>query len=148
MPATCPSTIESVLRQTLADIEVIYLDDASSDNGAEVMARYRSDPRLRVFSNEVNSGNTFLQWKRGLEHCRGQYVWIAEADDYAHPQFLAELVGRLDRHPEIGVAYCQSWIVDEESRVLHPISNTPKVWTRSVGSRITCRTATTSAAAR
>lgn len=113
-----PERVESVLRQTLADIEVIYLDDASSDNSAEVIARYRSDPRLRVFSNEINSGNTFLQWKRGLEHCRGQYVWIAEADDYAHPQFLAELVGRLDRHPEIGVSYCQSWIVDEESRVL------------------------------
>jgi glycosyltransferase involved in cell wall biosynthesis len=110
--------MRSVLQQTFTDLEVIYLDDASGDNSAEVLATFLPDPRVRVFSNTTNSGSTFIQWNRGLGHCTGEYVWIAEADDYADPRLLATLVDRLDRYREIGVAYCQSWNVDEEGRLL------------------------------
>jgi glycosyltransferase involved in cell wall biosynthesis len=109
--------LDSVLRQTLSEIEIIYLDDASTDNSREVLAAFLPDRRIRVFSNEANSGSVFRQWNRGLRQCRGEYVWIAEADDYAEPRFLATLVDRLDRHPEIGLAYCQSWNVDEAGRI-------------------------------
>ena len=44
---------------------------------------------------------------------QGDYVWIAESDDYADKRLLAELVGKLDNNPTVGLAYCQSSIVDE-----------------------------------
>jgi len=53
-----------------------------------------------------------------VREARGEYVWLAESDDYADPQLLEELVTRLEAHPGAGIAYCQSWQVDENDRKL------------------------------
>jgi hypothetical protein len=53
-----------------------------------------------------------------LSLATGEYIWFAEADDYADPSFLETLVDRLDRHPNVGLAFCQSWGVDEETQSL------------------------------
>lgn len=100
--------LDSILAQTCQDFELIFLDDASPDHTREVFARYADHPRIRAVFNERNSGNVFKQWNRGLAMARGEYVWIAESDDYADPEFLAALVARLEAHPEVGVAYCES----------------------------------------
>lgn len=113
-----PQRMRTILAQTLDDVEVIYLDDGSTDESPEVVAEFAGDPRVCVLRNETNSGNPFVQWNRGLRLCRGQYVWIAEADDYADPRLLERLTGVLDAHPRVDVAYCQSWLVDEHGTVL------------------------------
>lgn len=105
--------IDSVLSQAYRDIEVLLLDDASTDNSREVIARYANEPRVRVMLNETNSGSVFRQWNKGFKEAVGEYVWIAESDDFADPTFLEVLVDRLDSNPSAGVAYCQSWVVDE-----------------------------------
>ena len=46
--------------------------------------------------NEVNSGSTFKQWNKGVRLARGEYVWIAESDDYADIRLLEKLVPQLD----------------------------------------------------
>jgi len=53
-----------------------------------------------------------------MREAKGEYVWIAEADDYADEHLLAELVAKLDNHPTVGIAYCQSWEVDENDNIL------------------------------
>ena len=113
--------IQSVLDQTYQDFEVIYLDDASPDNSNEVFAKFADDKRIRAVYNQVNSGSPFKQWNKGMREAKGEYVWIAESDDYADKRFLAELVARLDEHPAVGVAYCQSWEIDESDNVLGTI---------------------------
>ncbi len=100
--------LDSILAQTFQDFELLFLDDASPDHTREVFARYAQNPRIRAVLNERNSGNVFKQWNRGLGMAQGEYVWIAESDDYADPEFLATLVARLEAHPEVGVAYCES----------------------------------------
>jgi hypothetical protein len=45
-------------------------------------------------------------------------MWIAESDDYADERFLETLVAIMEQHPSVGVAYCESWVVDDENRVL------------------------------
>lgn len=107
-----PRRIESVLGQTLGDIEVIFLDDASPDDSRRVFEPYAADPRVRAVFNERNSGSTFRQWNRGFREAKGEYLWIAESDDFAEPDLLAELSSRLDANPEVGLAYCQSRRVD------------------------------------
>lgn len=111
---------ESVLGQTVQDIEIIYLDDASSDNSNEVFQRFANDPRIHSIINKTNSGSTFKQWNKGIKQSKGKYIWIAESDDYADPRFLEILIAQLNDNPNIGVAYCQSWIVDENDE-LHGI---------------------------
>lgn len=119
-----PQRVESVLNQTLGDIEVVLLDDASTDNSREVLSRYTSDPRVRTIFSEENSGSVFRQWNRGFRECKGQYVWIAESDDYADAAFLETLAERLDTNPTVGVAYCQSWMVDENGTIVYLMEDT------------------------
>jgi glycosyltransferase involved in cell wall biosynthesis len=113
-----PRRLESILAQTHGDFELLFLDDASPDGTREIFARYAGDPRIRAVFNESNGGSVFRQWNRGLRMAAGDYVWIAESDDYSDPGFLAEMVGRLDRHPGVGVACCQSRVVDADDREL------------------------------
>ncbi len=113
-----PERIDSVLAQTFQDFEFIILDDASTDNSREVIERYSNNPKVRAIFNEQNSGSTYKQWNLGLSQAKGEYVWFAESDDYAAPALLETLVDRLDRHPNVGLAVCQSWTVNEESQVI------------------------------
>ena len=104
--------LESILKQSYADLELIYLDDGSTDDSADVFARYVDDPRVRAASPRPRSGNPFVQWNRGVALARGDYVWIAEADDDAAPTLLERLVAVLDDDPGLGLAYCESLAVD------------------------------------
>ncbi len=119
--------IESILGQTCQDFEVIYLDDASTDGSGEIIAEYAADPRVRIIANEANSGSTFKQWNKGLRETRGEYVWIAESDDYADPRFLETLLERMEHYPSAGIAYCQSECVDEEG---NPLGIMEQRWNR------------------
>lgn len=110
--------IHSVLNQTYQDFEVILLDDASTDHSREIIARFASDPRVRTEFNPSNSRSPFRQWNKGLRLARGEYAWIAEADDDADLRLLERLVAVLDSHPNVGLVYCQSNVIDEQGRVL------------------------------
>jgi glycosyltransferase involved in cell wall biosynthesis len=110
--------IRSVLNQTYKDFEVLYLDDASTDDSNKVFDRFAGDPRIRAIHNQVNSGSPFKQWNKGARHANGEYLWIAEADDYADEHLLVTLVDRLNEHPNAGIAYCGSWEVDESNVLL------------------------------
>jgi glycosyltransferase involved in cell wall biosynthesis len=113
--------LDSILSQTFSDFEVIYLDDASTDNSDKVIASFLEDPRIRFIRNTVNSGSAFKQWNRGVREARGDYVWIAEADDSAESTLLSRLVPLLDQNPKIGIAYCQSMEVDRSGRILRSL---------------------------
>jgi glycosyltransferase involved in cell wall biosynthesis len=110
--------IQSVLNQTYQDFDVIYLDDASTDESNKVFSQFAGDQRFRAIYNDTNSGSPFKQWNKGVRLAQGEYVWIAESDDYADARLLAALVQRLDHHPTVGLAYSQSWQVDENDNIL------------------------------
>jgi glycosyltransferase involved in cell wall biosynthesis len=110
--------LDSVLAQTWTDFEVVFLDDASTDDSLRVFEDYRSDPRIRVFCNDINSGCVFKQWNKGVREARGEYVWFAESDDVAHPRFLERLVPLLDRNPRVGLAYANSQVINAQGKVV------------------------------
>jgi glycosyltransferase involved in cell wall biosynthesis len=113
--------IDSVLNQTFQDFEIILLDDRSTDNSKDIFAEYANHPKIsHSIFNEINSNSTFKQWNKGIALATGEYIWIAESDDYAASRFLTELVPILDRHQNVGLAYCQSYLVDETSKILSP----------------------------
>jgi GT2 family glycosyltransferase len=110
--------LDSVLAQTFQDFEVILLDDCSPDESRSILSQYQNDPRVRIEFNQKNSGSTFKQWNKGVQLARGNYVWIAESDDYADERFLEKLVPKLDRDPETVFSYCRSNYVSEEDQVV------------------------------
>jgi glycosyltransferase involved in cell wall biosynthesis len=113
--------IDSVLKQTYQDFEVIILDDNSPDNSQQVINTYKDHPKVKhIVFNTVNGKSTFKQWEKGIELASGKYIWIAESDDKAEPNFLSSLVkGFEDKN--VGIAFCESfWINsnDEEVRFI------------------------------
>ncbi len=103
--------IDSVLNQTYWNFEVILLDDASTDGSADVLNSYRGHEKVsHVVINDQNSGNTFVQWQRGLALAQGDYVWIAESDDYCSVELLEELVSMVILQEDIAIAFCNSII--------------------------------------
>jgi glycosyltransferase involved in cell wall biosynthesis len=109
--------LDSVLSQTYRNLEVILMDDCSSDNSREIIAEYAAkDERIRVVLNEQNSGSTFKQWNKGIELATGEYIWIAESDDIAAATFLEKLIVKFEDNPAVGLAYSQSWRIDENNR--------------------------------
>src|SRR5476649_961009 len=81
--------INSVLNQTYKNIEVIILDDNSTDSSRQVIERYRADTQIKhIVYNHTNSGSPFIQWKKGIDLAKGKYIWMAESDDYSDLTFL------------------------------------------------------------
>jgi glycosyltransferase involved in cell wall biosynthesis len=111
--------IDTVLKQSVPDLELILLDDCSTDGSQTIVDEFRNHPKVSAcIVNTKNSGSTFRQWARGLQHARADYVWIAESDDLALPNLLATLTQVLDAHANVGVAYCQSAQIDDANVVI------------------------------
>ena len=113
--------VESIFHQTYTNYELILLDDASTDGSAEFLQQFTTRPNVRLVINESNSGSPFAQWNRGVELANGQFIWIAESDDSARPGLLEKLVAVLESHPRVGIAQCNSMLIDESGAVTGPI---------------------------
>lgn len=115
-----PRRLESILEQTLRPDEIIFLDDASSDDSVAIAERMLTGSGIpfRVLRNETNAG-CYPQWIRGLHEAAGDLVWIAEADDECEPTLLETLVPAFAQ-PEVVLAYCQSRQIDEHGKEIAP----------------------------
>jgi glycosyltransferase involved in cell wall biosynthesis len=106
--------IESVLDQSFTDFEIIILDDNSTDNSLEIIDKYASHEKVStILFNDKNSGNPFRQWQRGVSRARGEWIWLAESDDYADRYFLEKMIGAIGKNTNIGLAYCDSNVVSQ-----------------------------------
>lgn len=106
--------LDSIFNQTFQDFEVIILDDCSTDNSKEVVEEYRHCPQIsHIIYNETNSGSPFKQWAKGFELAKGEYIWVAESDDWAELNFLEETVKVLDSNKDVALVYSALYIVHE-----------------------------------
>ena len=87
--------IESILAQTYNNIEIIILDDKSTDGSQDLIQSYCAayPDRIRCILNEENSGGVFNQWQTGVESSSGDLIWICESDDFCEPDFVEKLYG-------------------------------------------------------
>ena len=107
--------IDSVLKQTYRDFEVIILDDCSADNSREIIERYRTNDHVsHIIYNETNSGNTFKQWQKGIGLTAGEYIWIAESDDWCEPTLLETLMNGIECNDNIVISYCGAVVINNE----------------------------------
>ena len=113
-----PKRLDSVYNQTYRDFEVILLDDCSQDNSRNILEQYAEKPNTIFVPNELNSGSVFRQWKKGVSLSQGEYIWIAESDDFASPYFIKKVVTVMDEHPGVGLVYSQSWLIDSQDTIL------------------------------
>ncbi len=117
--------IDSILMQTYPIFELIILDDCSSDNSVQVIEekiKTITDIPVQFVKNEKNSGCVFKQWKKGFDLAKGDYIWIAEADDSAENNFVEEVIkGFEDKN--VVLSYCESARIDENNLLIRQKSD-------------------------
>lgn len=107
--------VESMLAQSFADLEILLVDDGSTDrSGALCDAYSQKDPRVRVV-HKKNGGLSDAR-NAGMEAARGRYFVFVDGDDMAHPDMVKVLVEALLAHPELkmSAASFRSFTRDEE----------------------------------
>jgi SAM-dependent methyltransferase len=90
--------LDSIYGQTYRNIEVILMDDCSTDGSRRIMDEYAAaHPAItKTLYNETNSGGPFHQWAKGIHAATGDLIWIAESDDCCDARFLEMLVPSFD----------------------------------------------------
>ena len=107
------------LNQTFTDFELILLDDASTDESVSVLEKYRNNKHVsHIVVNEQNTGSPFQQWMKGISLSRGKYIWIAEADDLAEPDFLETCINSTQQAEDVSICYTGSLLIDNTGQVL------------------------------
>jgi glycosyltransferase involved in cell wall biosynthesis len=110
------AAIESVLNQTLGDLELIIVDDGSTDGSREIIDSYLHDPRVR-FRPVEHLGQPGAK-NAGIELTRGPLIAFLDADDIWHPRKLEKQVALFEHDPALGVVYCRRTLIDEDGREL------------------------------
>jgi len=106
-------TIESALSQTYENIEIVVVDNKSTDKTWEFLQEYSmKDQRIKIFQNEQNLGPV-LNWKKCLEYSEGDYIKFLWSDDLISEDFLKKTVPILEKNEDIGFVYSKVKIFSE-----------------------------------
>ncbi|MES1937243.1 glycosyltransferase family 2 protein [Salinisphaera hydrothermalis] len=118
--------IQSVLAQDYADFELLVVDDASTDDTADHVARYR-DPRVRYLRNDTQRGIAGAR-NRGIDAARGEFIASLDGDDRAYPSRLSCQVAFLDAHPDHAAVGSWARWMDAEGRARPGVTRRPTDW--------------------
>ncbi|WP_323191217.1 glycosyltransferase family 2 protein [Halostella sp. PRR32] len=106
---TLPRAVDSALDQTFEDLEVLVVDDGSTDETRELLDSY-SDPRVRTIAHETNRGANVAR-NTGIENARGEYVAFLDSDDEWYPGKVSRQLTALDAKGSDWIAaYCDTEI--------------------------------------
>jgi glycosyltransferase involved in cell wall biosynthesis len=111
-------TAESAFAQTLAEVEVIFVDDGSSDDTATLIAQTMAEHPLRLAQlvTQPDSGLASAR-NHGIRVARGQYILPLDSDDLIAPTMIQECVALLDADPELALVYTDREDFGEVDRV-------------------------------
>ena len=116
------TTLRTVLHQSLRDIEIVIVDDGSTDELGEVLAPFLSrDPRIRLVRQE-NRGLAAAR-NRGVAEARASLVAPIDSDDVWHPDFLSECVRALDADENAPFAYAYVFRIDQHDHLLPTVAH-------------------------
>jgi glycosyltransferase involved in cell wall biosynthesis len=102
-----PQCVNSILKQTYQNYEILIMDNCSPDNTPEVAASF-SDPRVNHIRNEVNIGH-IRNFNKGIMMARGKYVLLISPDDWLQsPKVLERYVDLMERNPGVGFVFCRA----------------------------------------
>ena len=112
------ASIESILNQTMTEFELIIIDDASTDNTADICKTYAErDKRIQLHSLKENHGALAVR-NMGLKYATGKYFATQDADDISHADRLAMQVAYMEVHPDIALIGSHIRLIDEHNGII------------------------------
>lgn len=117
------NVIESVLKQTFQDFEILVINDGSKDKGAEIVLKYTADIRIRLI-NQENQGVSIAR-NRGVSEAKSDIVAFLDADDEWRPNFLETILFLFEKYPEAGL-YATAHAIYIDNKFSHSIVLPPK----------------------
>ena len=109
--------MDSLINQTYQNIEILVIDDCSTDNSVAVLRSYESHPKVRLIIREKNGGWVAVS-NQGVEISSGEFIIFANCDDACEPQMIERLVEAMRTNPTAGISYCRSLMIDEDGKLL------------------------------
>jgi hypothetical protein len=113
------AAIESILRQTYRDFELVIVDDGSTDQSRQIARSYQ-DPRIRILVNDRNIGLA-ASLNRGLTASHGELIARQDNDDLSDPERLDRQVAMMAARPELALLGSQADAIGEDGRALKPV---------------------------
>lgn len=114
--------IYSILSQNYKLYEIIILDDNSKDNSVELIKKIESAVskyvNIKLVINKENSGSAFKQWQKGFEIANGDYLWIAEADDYCEKNLIRNLVKPISKSKNVIISYSDTAFINTNGNII------------------------------
>lgn len=114
--------LDSLLNQTIHDIEIIVVDDGSKDNGVSVVKQYiKEDSRVRLVCQKNSGAGTARN--RGIKEATGKFVGFVDCDDFVDRQMYEIMVSALEKE-QVSIAVCQEKNIYIEEGIIHTIGET------------------------
>jgi glycosyltransferase involved in cell wall biosynthesis len=116
-----PFAVESILNQTmdLEDIEVVFVDDASTDNSLEIINKYCEDySNFKVYSLDENVGAAYGPRNFGLKHACGEFVMFLDSDDQFHPEACETLYHEIKDNDNVDIVFARYLRVFPEEELI------------------------------
>jgi len=110
------TSIKSALRQTLPNIEIVVLDDCSTDNTNDIVKQF-DDPRIVYFRTNERLGVT-SSWNKCASISRGEYITFLNDDDALHPEMLEQESKLLDEDPELACVYSGFYVINNNDKII------------------------------
>ena len=102
--------INSALRQTFKDIEIVCVNDGSTDNSVEIIKSFENKYKNFIFLNNEENRSVIYSRNFAIKNCNGTYILPLDADDIIEPTYVEKAVKILDNNPNIGIVYCKAKI--------------------------------------
>jgi glycosyltransferase involved in cell wall biosynthesis len=114
---TIGRTIDSVIRQTYPNIEIIVVDNCSTDKTLERVREFR-DSRIRIVENPVHFRCAEYNWNTCFAHTSGEFIALFHGDDVYNPDIVARQVDTFRKFPSVIGVFTQGDMIDEQDQVI------------------------------
>jgi glycosyltransferase involved in cell wall biosynthesis len=110
--------LDSAFRQTVPPLEVVVVDDRSSDDTSRIVAAHPQAARIRYHIQEQNQGASVAR-NVGAEMAKGEFIVFLDSDDVLEPMHHERVAAALTKDPDVTLFCNDSWMIDEKGTVLH-----------------------------
>lgn len=114
---TIRKTIDSVIKQAYKNLEIIIVDNCSTDSTVEIVQEFK-DSRIKLILNDIHYPCGEYNWNRCFQYVHGEFMAIFHADDVYLPQMVSRQVETFKKFPGVGGVFTQGNIINEEDEIV------------------------------